>query len=385
MEDLAARGGDPQRRRPDLSRSTRCPPDCTDWPGFTPSTSGSRPAPIRHSSWVQTWAPTEGFQVGLRRRLPTGLERAGGLLPDAVRGLNGDGIVDQWARFVSTLGDGGMTLLHGDAHIGNTYVLPGGDVGFLDWQVTRRGNWSQDVGYFLMGAMTEEDRRAHEFTLVDDYFGALDASRWGPIRRARGTVALPSVGGVRPGHLALDARVRRVPVEGGLPDPGAPVRDCLRRTRRNAGPGRARRLALPPRAGPDDSGLRLPGGATTNRRARRLRLFSTSGSDQAGRERVPTLPRGSGRPGLRNARCLDGPARPAPTPSKREMAFVPARRPAPVRRRGRRRARLRPSPRPCAPQSTSPTRDMRRQRVGSVIRWLPSRRGGGDGSSTRVR
>ena len=67
-----------------------------------------------------------------------------------------------------------MTLLHGDAHIGNTYVLPDGDVGFLDWQVLRRGNWSQDVGYFLVSALTEEDRRNHETALLQVYRGALE-------------------------------------------------------------------------------------------------------------------------------------------------------------------------------------------------------------------
>jgi aminoglycoside phosphotransferase (APT) family kinase protein len=67
-----------------------------------------------------------------------------------------------------------MTLLHGDAHIGNTYVLPDGGVGFLDWQVVRRGEWSQDVGYFLIGSLTEDDRRAHEVDLVEEYRRALD-------------------------------------------------------------------------------------------------------------------------------------------------------------------------------------------------------------------
>ena len=62
-----------------------------------------------------------------------------------------------------------MTLLHGDAHIGNTYVLPDGGVGFLDWQVVRRGEWSQDVGYFLVGCLTEEDRRRNEGALLDEY------------------------------------------------------------------------------------------------------------------------------------------------------------------------------------------------------------------------
>ena len=69
-----------------------------------------------------------------------------------------------------------LTLLHGDPHIGNTYVLPGDEVGFLDWQVVRRGNWSQDVGYFLVSALTVADRRESEPELIEAY---------------RGTVSLP--------------------------------------------------------------------------------------------------------------------------------------------------------------------------------------------------
>jgi aminoglycoside phosphotransferase (APT) family kinase protein len=67
-----------------------------------------------------------------------------------------------------------MTLLHGDAHIGNTYVLPNGDVGFLDWQVVRRGEWSQDVGYFLVGSLIEQDRRRSEKKLLEEYCAALE-------------------------------------------------------------------------------------------------------------------------------------------------------------------------------------------------------------------
>jgi len=124
-------------------------------------------------AWVQTWEPTEGFQVGLRRRVPTGLERAGDTLPAGVAALDGDQVVDQWVRFVSTLRTAPVTLLHGDAHIGNTYVLPDDDVGFLDWAVVRRGNWSQDVGYFAIGALTDDDRRRALPDLVDEYLAAL--------------------------------------------------------------------------------------------------------------------------------------------------------------------------------------------------------------------
>jgi Ser/Thr protein kinase RdoA (MazF antagonist) len=124
--------------------------------------------------WVQTWAPTEGWQVGLKKYIPIGLERAAGKLPDAVMKYGSDEIVELWARYVTSLTRGPMTLLHGDAHIGNTYVLPDGEVGFLDWQVARRGEWSQDVGYFLVGSLVERDRRRSEESLLELYRTTLE-------------------------------------------------------------------------------------------------------------------------------------------------------------------------------------------------------------------
>ncbi|WP_428312774.1 phosphotransferase [Hydrocarboniphaga sp.] len=124
--------------------------------------------------WIKTWEASEGWLVGLRRRIPIGLERAAGLLPDSLPHYDGEQILEFWRRYVASLSEHPMTLLHGDAHIGNTYIVPGGQVGFLDWQVVRRGEWSQDVGYFLVGALTEADRRRHERELVQIYRDALD-------------------------------------------------------------------------------------------------------------------------------------------------------------------------------------------------------------------
>ncbi len=128
-----------------------------------------------HLAWVQTWEPTEGYLGPLRERVPAGLDLARG----TVRNLTAEcgtteTIVDSLARFARTLTHGPLTLLHGDAHIGNTYVLPDDDIGFLDWQVVRRGNWSHDVGYFLVSALTVEDRRRSETELVEEYLAALD-------------------------------------------------------------------------------------------------------------------------------------------------------------------------------------------------------------------
>ena len=79
-----------------------------------------------------------------------------------------------WVRFVATLTDAPTTLVHGDAHVGNTYVLPGDGLGFLDWQVLRRGRGVVDLGYFLQGAVTVDHRRAHETELIDSYLDALE-------------------------------------------------------------------------------------------------------------------------------------------------------------------------------------------------------------------
>lgn len=46
--------------------------------------------------------------------------------------------------------------------------------GRLDWQVGRRGNWSPDMGDFLQGALTTDDRPAGERELLAHYRDALE-------------------------------------------------------------------------------------------------------------------------------------------------------------------------------------------------------------------
>jgi hypothetical protein len=124
--------------------------------------------------WVQPFAPTEGLLRPMRKGAALGLDRARDHIPPAVASLSGGELVDViWARYLTTLTTGPQTLLHGDPHIGNTY-LAADDIGFLDWQVVRRGHWSHDVGYFLQSALTAADRRHHEADLVEHYRTALD-------------------------------------------------------------------------------------------------------------------------------------------------------------------------------------------------------------------
>ena len=122
-------------------------------------------------SWLEPFVPWEGMGAA---PLPAALERLGADAPASVHALSIEQLIsDVWKPYIRTLTVGPTTLLHGDAHVGNTYLLPDGAVGFLDWQVARRGNFSLDLGYFLQGAITTEDRRRHERSLLEVYRDAL--------------------------------------------------------------------------------------------------------------------------------------------------------------------------------------------------------------------
>lgn len=65
------------------------------------------------------------------------------------------------------------TLLHGDTHIGNTYLLPDGTGGLLDWQLMVRGSWVHDVNYLIATALPTDLRRLHEKALLARYLDSL--------------------------------------------------------------------------------------------------------------------------------------------------------------------------------------------------------------------
>jgi len=66
-----------------------------------------------------------------------------------------------------------QTLLHGDTHLGNTYLLPGDRGGLLDWQLMVRGHHLHDVNYLITTALPIVERRQHERALLDYYLERL--------------------------------------------------------------------------------------------------------------------------------------------------------------------------------------------------------------------
>ncbi len=65
------------------------------------------------------------------------------------------------------------TLLHGDSHIANTYLLPDGTGGLLDWQLQVRGCWAHDVVYLLATALEPDVRRNEARALLRRYLDGL--------------------------------------------------------------------------------------------------------------------------------------------------------------------------------------------------------------------
>ena len=79
---------------------------------------------------------------------------------------------------------GPLTLLHGDSHLGNTYALPDGRAGLLDWQVVWRGRGLREIAYFLGGGVPTELRRRTSRTCCGSTWRA---SRSTGSRRRRST------------------------------------------------------------------------------------------------------------------------------------------------------------------------------------------------------
>ncbi len=88
-------------------------------------------------------------------------------------GLDIDALWVALAAAERSLDDAPVTLLHGDSHVANTYLLPDGTGGLLDWQLQVRGCWAHDVVYLLSTALEPPVRRAEGRGLLGRYLDAL--------------------------------------------------------------------------------------------------------------------------------------------------------------------------------------------------------------------
>lgn len=84
-------------------------------------------------------------------------------------------IMDNYQAATAVVDAGGHTVLHGDAHPGNTFFR-NGIAGLLDWQVVRRGHPARDLAYAMILGMDTGQRLSAQDDLLDTYRKALAAA-----------------------------------------------------------------------------------------------------------------------------------------------------------------------------------------------------------------
>lgn len=77
----------------------------------------------------------------------------------------------EWGR-----NDPMRSVIHGDAHVGNSYRTAAGAPGLLDWQCVWWGGSMFDTAYYLVSALDVDTRRRAERDILHDYCDAVAAS-----------------------------------------------------------------------------------------------------------------------------------------------------------------------------------------------------------------
>ena len=128
------------------------------------------PARRAEVPWIRGTSPDTSYGAVLLRQ---GLDHHRDRLSDSFAAI-AELYIDRPAKLQEVWQRGPSTVLHGDPHIGNLFD-DHGRTGFLDWGVVKVGAPIRDAGYFLMMAMSIEDRRAHERDLLRHYLEARHA------------------------------------------------------------------------------------------------------------------------------------------------------------------------------------------------------------------
>ncbi|MEH3046282.1 aminoglycoside phosphotransferase family protein [Sphingomonas adhaesiva] len=131
------------------------------------------PMPIAAApDWAMTMAATADYwSDAIDRALPLIREHAGVQL--TAQEMATVAAIGAAAHRWYTLPVARATLTHGDPRVDNILFLDREDrtveAVLIDWQMTGWRNPMHDVGYFLSGSVTVEDRRAHERDLLAHY------------------------------------------------------------------------------------------------------------------------------------------------------------------------------------------------------------------------
>ncbi len=139
--------------------------------------------------------------------LPAGLERLGAAASPEVRTLTIGRLIDDIrTRDIRTLTRSTRTLVH--PHIGNTYVLPDGDVGFSRLAGSSERELVARSRLLLQGADGRGPSRA-ERDLVEEYRGICGSARTLPLRLRSAVRRRTPISGRAPTSMLRCLRLNR--------------------------------------------------------------------------------------------------------------------------------------------------------------------------------
>jgi hypothetical protein len=125
--------------------------------------------------WMRTpadWLNAINRFIAHKDRCRLGIQMSEAVIPPEILGHT-DELFDSVGECLEMANHGPQTFLHGDPHIGQTYITNQSRMGYGDWQIVMRGGWAYDYAYALTSALTVENRRTWENDLLRFYLDRL--------------------------------------------------------------------------------------------------------------------------------------------------------------------------------------------------------------------
>lgn len=117
-----------------------------------------------------------GDMINMAARAKVGMERSKEVMPPALLGQADRMWKGTQIALEKATSELPPTLLHGDSHVGQTYVTRDGKMGLADWQAIQQGGWAYDFAYLVGSSCDPADRREWEEALLRAYLEQLAAA-----------------------------------------------------------------------------------------------------------------------------------------------------------------------------------------------------------------
>jgi len=129
---------------------------------------------VTSAPWL---VPRIGYTATVRgvKEIRNNFEGAPGVdVPDAMR--DPQQLVDAFVALGAMQPAAGWTVIHGDMHVGNTFLDGNGRPALIDWQLVQHGHWAIDVAYHIASALEPDERAGAERDLLGHYLDRLGAA-----------------------------------------------------------------------------------------------------------------------------------------------------------------------------------------------------------------